>query len=244
VASFANHPNPHWSEQQGLLKPVDDGVQYPTEQVQPWIYERGSVAMQRRPFEKSRHNYASDVGEQLHAFPDSTQADFAAIVEEEEGVNVEQSLQEMSTELRKRQDLYEGARLIAIEADAQDLPLSPDWAASVEDVTASKASSALYRMTVKDIEARSRRIRRWNRQIARQRPFGERGGFNYARHQPPLESDRALPSPSLRAGSSGAVSSCLSPRARSRRIRRMNQLAAHLRHQFESIHGAQYVSDT
>lgn len=147
----------------------------------------------------------------------------------------------MDIEVQRRQAGYDDVRAQAKEAEIEDLPLTPDWAASDFDAAPSQANSAVYEMGPADQRRRAMRVRRWDRQTTRARPFGVGNKVTPAPAISP-EHYRRLSSPRMYE-STGNMSPELSRSAYTRRIRRMSAVAAHLRRQFESKLGLQYNKD-
>ena len=245
VTSIGIHPDRSWSGVQGLLETVDDGVQHETEELESWLHARGSVLTQRTALQNFTDEYADRLAYLLYAYPNATQAEHDVLVEQDIEMDPYENVHNIQRELLRREHEYEEARRRANDAGVQDRPLTADWAGCYYDVDPSQGSSFIYRTQNTDVEAKKRRIQRWNRQLARSRPFGEAGGKRRP-SPPPLSPSYlcALQSPSLRSGSFGAVESTLSPQARRRRVRHMSAIAADLRRQFQIVGGPQYTIDT
>ena len=230
-----------WSEKQGPLPTFDDGVQQKTEALESWRDKRADVLLQHKHVENNRKAYMDELGDHFYMYPNSTQAQLDTMVEQRLGWDRHENERIERATLERLEKEYLKIRDQARRDRVQDRPLSEDWAASVCDVFPSQGESLIYQIENTDADARAQRIRRWNRQTARRRPFGADGGLQPSPRFSPAV--RALRPRSFGRASSGVLSSCLSPRTRRRRVRRMSAIARHLRQQFMEKSGLIFEPD-
>lgn len=176
--------------------------------------------------------------------PSVTLQDIDARLEREEGRDPDESDWRGEEALNRQEAIYKSARQQAVLELLQDRPLSPDCAASFEDVAPSHGDSAVYLRVTVDADARNRHIRRWNRSTERSRPLEDpETGTDHLLLTSPARF-REQPSFPVLERSAGYVPSCLSVRERRRRILRMHAVARHLRRQFHAIGQPAYIIDT
>lgn len=244
VVEWGIRPPEHWSRSQTGIPVVGDGMVFDTKDLNCWLWDRAYVARRRRLLEDRENGYTNRLATYLYSYPALTQEEFDIKMAQLIGQDPHAYLQMLKDNLEDCEERYEDARNAAVAAGIEDLPLSPDWAASDCDVPPSQGSEAA---SLQDVEASRRRaklIRRWNRAVTRKRPFGANGG---PMPPPPVLSPasfRTKRSPSLHISSPEAVDPTLSPGTRKRRVLRMEARGEILRHKFERNHGLSYGQES
>ena len=196
--------------------------------LQPWLTDRRDLLRQRKHLEMSRELYDKELAEHLYAYPRSTKADFDVMHRKKAKFDQEENERVMTEAIEDIANDYTATREAA-RADVRNLLLSPDWAASANDVEPSLASTLAPYLQSPRLDPKRREVRRYGRDVARRVDLAR----NPSTSPTSPSSKNLLPSHSGDLPWDGVDTTTLGSPSRKRRVRHMSAVAANLRAHFD-----------
>ena len=238
IASICCRPKQDWKGRQGSLEVPNDGPLPETEQIRMLRRSRRGLLKEGQINSSEKTMYANELADFLYHHPKSTKKDFDAKRQKEFGSHPENHQNNMDNQLREFEAHYNGVRGL-VEPLVRDAVLSSDWAASrSEDDRPSQAGEIKYHMEPTKVHQRARGVRKYGRDVARQQP-----SWVSPLAGPPTvpSSGKSIPSVQPEDGwAEGIESPAISQAERRKRVLRMEEMATHLRRQFQRDGGPVY----